>query len=152
LNSDANCRMIGHERAEKLRDQRHIQHWNDPEAQCATQFSGFTVQLLEKILQLMKERTGVLLKNQTSWSEQNPFATTWEQRTAKPDTKTPHLLRNTGWQNPKPVSRAAKASRLGNREKIPEMANVHWLRHGKGILFGGAAKCNPELDPETVRG
>jgi len=41
------------------------------------------------------------------------------------------LLRNTRLRNSEPVSRAAKASRFGNREKIPEVANVQWLRHGK---------------------
>src|SRR5439155_10457900 len=77
----------------------------------------------------MKERTGVLLKNQTSWSEQDPFPTALEQRDAKTRFQVPHLLRNTRLRNSEPVSRAAKASRFGNREKIPEVANVQWLRH-----------------------
>jgi hypothetical protein len=79
----------------------------------------------------MKDGPGVLLKNQTSRSEQDPFAATLKQRDAKTDLQIPHLLRNTRLRNSEPVSRAAKASRLGNREKIPKMANVHWLRHGK---------------------
>src|SRR5262245_34276069 len=144
--------MICHKCAEKLRDQRHIQHWNDPEAQCATQVSGPTVQLLEKILQLMKDGPGVLLKNQTSWSEQDPFPATLKQRDAKTDLQIPHLLRNTGLRNSEPVSRTAKASRLSDREKIPEMTNVQRVRHGKRILFGRIAKCNQELEPRTVRG
>jgi len=100
----------------------------------------------------MKDGPGVFLKNQASWSEQDSFPATLKQRDPKTDFQIPHLLRNTRLRNSEPVSRAAKASRLGNREKIPEMANVHWLRHGKGILFGGAAKRNPELDPESLRG
>jgi hypothetical protein len=86
---------------------------------------------VEKILHLMKKCPSVLLKNQTSWSEQNPFPTALEQRDAKTRFQIPHLLRNTRLRNPEPVSRAAKASRFGNREKIPEVANVQWLRHGK---------------------
>src|SRR5439155_11984572 len=79
----------------------------------------------------MKERPGVLLKNQTSWSEQNPSSTALEQRHAKTRFQIPHLLRNTRLRNSEPVSRTAKASRFGNREKIPEVANVQWLRHGR---------------------
>src|SRR6476620_7506283 len=100
----------------------------------------------------MKKRPGVHLKNQTSWSEQNPFATALEQRHAKSRFQIPHLLRNARLRNSEPVSRTAKASRLGNGKKIPEMANVQWLRHARGILFGRFAKCNQELDPECVRG
>jgi hypothetical protein len=100
----------------------------------------------------MKERSGVLLKNQTSWSEQNPFPPALEQRHAKTRFQIPHLLRNTGLRNSEPVSRAAKASCFGDREKIAEVADVQWLRHARAILFGGPAKCNQELDPENVRG
>jgi len=89
---------------------------------------------VEKILQLMKERPGVLLKNQTSWSEQNPFPTALEQRHAKTGFQIPHLLRNTRLRNSQPVSRAAKTSRLGNREKIPEMANIQRLRHTRSNI------------------
>jgi hypothetical protein len=79
----------------------------------------------------MKERPGVLLKNQTPWSEQNPFPASLEQRHAKARFQIPHLLRNTRLRNSEPVSRAAEASCLGDREKIPEMANVQRFRHGK---------------------
>src|SRR6478672_6680265 len=100
----------------------------------------------------MKQRPSVLLKNQTSWSEQNPFPTALEQRDTKSRFQIPHLLGNTRLRNSEPVSRAAKASRFGNREQIPEVANVKWLRHGRAILFGGLGTCNQELAPETVRG
>src|SRR6476660_7532649 len=63
FDSDADRRMIGDK--------------------CAEKFSRFTVQFVEKILHLMKERPGVLLKNQTLWSEQNPFPTALEQGDAK---------------------------------------------------------------------
>jgi len=79
----------------------------------------------------MKKRPGVLLKNQTSWSEQNPFPTALVQRHAKSRFQIPHLLRNTRLRNSEPVSRAAKASRLGDREKIPKMANVQRFRHAR---------------------
>ena len=78
---------------------------------------------------MMKDRPGVLLKNQTAWSKQNPFSTALEQRDAKTRFQIPHLLRNTRLRNSEPVSGAAKASRFGNREKIAEVANVQWLRH-----------------------
>jgi len=79
----------------------------------------------------MKERSGMFLKNQTSRGKQDPFSTTLKQRHAKTSFQIPHLLRNTRLRNSEPVSGAAKASRLGDREKIPEMANVQWLRHEK---------------------
>jgi hypothetical protein len=94
----------------------------------------------------------VLLKNQTSWSEQNPFPTALEQGDAKTRFQIPHLLRNTRLRNSEPVSRPAKTSRFGNREKIAEVADIERLQHGEGILFGGAGKCNQQLDPECVRG
>ena len=103
---------------------------------------------MEKILYLMKERPGVLLKNQTARGKQDPFSTTLKQRHAEGRFQIPHLLRNTWLRNSEPVSRAAKAPRLGDREKIPEMANVQGLRHARSILFGPFAKCNQELDPE----
>ena len=66
----------------------------------------------------------MLLKNQTSWSKQNPFSTALEQRHAKTRFQIPHLLRNTRLRNSEPIGRAAKAPRLGDREKIPEMAKA----------------------------
>jgi hypothetical protein len=97
---------------------------------------------MEKIFQLMKERPGMLLKNQTPGSEQDPFSTPLEQRHAKAGFQIPHLLRNIWLGNSEPVSRTAKASRLGDREEIPEMTNVQRLRHGKPILFVGTRECN----------
>jgi hypothetical protein len=79
----------------------------------------------------MKERPRMLLKNQTAWSKQNPFPTALEQRHAKTRFQIPHLLRNTRLRNSEPVSRAAEASCLGNREKIPEMANIQRFRHAR---------------------
>src|ERR1051326_9355550 len=107
---------------------------------------------MEKILQLTKERPGVLLKNQTFWSKQNPFPTTLKQWHAKPNFQISHLLRNTGLRNSEPVSRAAKASRLGHREEIPEMTNIQWLRHGRGnIVRRTPEQSNQELDLACVR-
>jgi hypothetical protein len=79
----------------------------------------------------MKERPGVLLKNQTPWSKENPFPATLKKRHAKTRFQIPHLLRNTRLRNSQPVSRAAEASRLSDREKIAEVADVQRLRHGK---------------------
>src|SRR5215211_75347 len=79
----------------------------------------------------MEYRPGVLLKNQTAWSEQDPFSTALEQRHAKTRFQISHLLRNSRLRNSEPVGRAAKASRFGNREKIPEVAYIQWLRHEK---------------------
>ena len=93
----------------------------------------------------------MLLKNQTSGSEQNPFSTALKQRHAKTRFQIPHLLRNTRLRNSESVSRAAKASRLGDREKIPEMANIQRLDMGEAILLLNW-KCNQELDPECLRG
>jgi hypothetical protein len=89
---------------------------------------------VKKILHLVKQRAGVLLKNQTSWSEQDPFPTALEQRHAKTRFQIPHLLRNTRLRNSEPVSRAAKTPRLGDREKIPEMANIQGLRHARNNI------------------
>src|SRR6184192_2676146 len=90
----------------------------------------------------MKERPGVLLKNQTAWSKQNPLPSTLKQRHAKTRFQIPHLLRNTRLRNSQTISRAAKASRMGHSPpplfsrgrrggKIAEVANVQRLRHGK---------------------
>ena len=79
----------------------------------------------------MKERPGVLLEDQTPRGKQNPLSTSLKQRHAKAGFQVPHLLRNTRLGNSEPVSRAAKASRFGNREKIAEVANVQKLRHGR---------------------
>src|SRR5215467_13726485 len=89
---------------------------------------------MEKVLQLVKERPSVLLENQTSRSKQNPFSTALEQRHAKTGFQILHLLRNTRLRNSKPISRAAKTSRFSHREEIPEMANIQWLRHGRGNI------------------
>src|SRR4029077_18474263 len=79
----------------------------------------------------MKDRPGVLLKNQTPWSKQNPLSSALKERHAKTRFQIPHLLRNTWLGNAKPVGRPAKTSRFRNREKIAEVANVQRLRHGE---------------------
>ena len=79
----------------------------------------------------MKERSGVLLKNQTSRGKQNPLPTALKQGHSETGFQVPHLLRNTRLRNSEPVSGAAKASRFGDREKIAEVANVQRLRHGR---------------------
>src|SRR5574338_368623 len=89
---------------------------------------------MEKIFQLMKERPGMLLENQTAGSKQDPFSTPLEQRHAKTGFQIPHLLRDIWLGDPEPISRTAKASRLGDGEEIPEMTNVQWLRHGSGYI------------------
>jgi len=66
----------------------------------------------------MKQRAGVLLKNQTSRRKQNPFSTALKQRHAKTRLQISHLLRNTRLRNSEPVSRTAKASSFGDCEKI----------------------------------
>src|SRR5439155_2616962 len=119
--------MIVGKRANRLLHERHIQHRDNTQMQCAAYFPGFTVQFLEKILQLMKERPGVLLKNQTAWSKQNPLPSTLKQRHGKTRFQIPHLLRNTRLRNSQTISRAAKASGLADREKISEVANVQRL-------------------------
>jgi hypothetical protein len=88
----------------------------------------------------MKKRPSVLLKNQTSWSEQNAFPTALEQRHAKSRFQIPHLLRNTRLRNSEPVSRATKVACLGDREKIPEMANIQWLRHARSNIVRRTCK------------
>src|SRR5438270_13560884 len=79
----------------------------------------------------MKERQGMLLENQTPRRKQNPLPAALKQRHAKTCFQIPHLLRDAWLRNSEPVSRAAKASRFGDREKIAEVANVQRLRHGK---------------------
>jgi len=100
----------------------------------------------------MKERSGMFLKNQTSRGKQDPFSTTLKQRHPKTRFQISHLLRNARLRNSEPISGAAKASRLGDREEIAQVADVKRLWHGKGILFGVDAKCNQRLDPRNVRG
>ena len=98
----------------------------------------------------MKKRPGVLLKNQTAWSKQNPLPSTLKQRHAKTRFQIPHLLRNTRLRNSQTISRAAKASRLGDREKIAEVANVQRLRHGKrNILRLGGLNATGSLIPQA---
>src|SRR5215211_9011904 len=97
----------------------------------------------------MEYRPGVLLKNQTAWSEQDPFATALEQRDAKTRFQIPHLLRNTRLRNSEPVSRAAEASRFGNREKIPEVTNVQWLRHKKEYCSADLGNAIRSLTPKA---
>src|SRR5438477_166252 len=90
----------------------------------------------------MKNRAGMLLKNQTLRRKQNPLATTLKQRHSKIRLQISHLLRNTRLGNSEPVSRAAKASSFGDCEKIAQVADIQRLLHGKRILSGWLAKCN----------
>src|SRR6266481_7763925 len=98
----------------------------------------------------MKERPGVLLKNQTPWSKQNPLSSALKQRHAKTGFQIPHLLRNTRLGNAEPVRRPAKASRFGNREKIAEVANVQRLRHEeKNIVRPACQMQSRSLTPKA---
>src|SRR5947208_17130074 len=99
----------------------------------------------------MKDRAGMLLKNQTLRRKQNPLATTLKQRHSKIRLQISHLLRNTRLGNSEPVSRAAKASSFGDCEKIAQVADIQRLLHGKRILSGWLAKCNAQLDHADVR-
>src|SRR5438874_12101236 len=94
----------------------------------------------------MKDRAGMLLKNQTSRRKQNPLSTALKQRHPKIRLQISHLLRNTRLRNSEPVSCTAKASSFGDCKKIAQVADIQRLRHGNGILSGGLAKCNEELD------
>src|SRR6266446_714434 len=86
---------------------------------------------MEKILQLMKDRAGVLLKNQTSRRKQNPLSTALKQRHTKTRLQISHLLRNTRLGNSEPVSRTAKVASFGNCEKIAQVADIQRLLHWK---------------------
>src|SRR6266404_7186052 len=86
---------------------------------------------MEKILQLMKDRAGVLLKNQPSRGKQNPLSPALKQRHAKTRLHISHLLRNTRLGNPESVSRTAKVSSFGDCEKIAQVADIQRLLHGK---------------------
>src|SRR5437667_10647499 len=100
----------------------------------------------------MKERPGVLLKNQAPWSKQNPLPSTLKQRHAKTRFQIPHLLRNTRLRNSQTISRAAKASGFGDREKIAEMANVPRFRHGKrNLLRLGGLNTTGSVIPQAFR-
>src|SRR5437763_16616343 len=88
----------------------------------------------------MKDRAGVLLKNQTSRRKQNPLATTLKQRHAKIRLQTSHLLRNTRLGNSEPVSRTAKAPSFGHREKIAQVADIQRLLHGKRNIVRQASQ------------
>jgi hypothetical protein len=116
--------MIGRKTAEELRNQRHIQHRDNTQVQRAAQFSGFAVQFLEKIFQLMKDGPGMFLKNQTAWSKQNSLPAALKQGHAKSRFQIPHLLRDTRLRDSQAVSRPAEVPRFGDREKIAEVADV----------------------------
>src|SRR5437667_6908832 len=94
----------------------------------------------------MKEGSGVLLKNQTSRCKQNPLSAPLKKRHAETSLQISHLLRNIRLGNSEPVSCTAKASSFGDCKKIAQVADIQRLRHGNGILSGGLAKCNEELD------
>src|SRR5438270_10743049 len=79
----------------------------------------------------MKERQGMLLENQTPRRKQNPLPAALKQRHAKTCFQIPHLLRDARLRNSEPVSRAAKASSFGDREKIAKVTNIQRLRQGK---------------------
>ena len=151
FDGNADCRMIGDECAEKLRNQRHIQHWNNTYVQCTAQFCWFTVEFVEKILHLMKERPGVLLKNQTSRSEQDPLPAALERGTRRPFSKSRICCETLGCEIP---------SRSAARLKFPASATARKYRRwrmSKGSDMREAYcsadfKCNQELDPECVRG
>src|SRR5947207_13830287 len=100
----------------------------------------------------MKERPGVLLKNQTSWSEQIRFPRRWNRGTRRPASKSRICCETLGCEIP---------SRSAARLKLPASATARKYRRwriSKGsdireaILFCRFAKCNQELDPECVRG
>ena len=92
----------------------------------------------------------MLLENQTPRGKQNPLPAALKQRHPKTRFQISHLLRNTRLRNSQTISRAAKASRLGDREKIAEVANVQRLRHGKrNILRLGGLNATGSLIPQA---
>src|SRR6266446_4291379 len=97
---------------------------------------------MEKILQLMKDRAGVLLKNQTSRRKQNPLSTALKQRHAKTRLQISHLLRNTRLGNSEPVSRTAKAPRFRHGQEVTQVSDFKRIMHRDQILGDPIWKCN----------
>src|SRR4029450_13275907 len=79
----------------------------------------------------MKDRAGVLLKNQTSRGKQNPLSSALKQRHAKTCLQISHLLRNTRLGNSEAIGRPAEASSFGDCEKVTQVADFQRLLHGK---------------------
>src|SRR6266700_3385720 len=96
----------------------------------------------------MKDRAGMLLKNQTLRRKKNPLATTLKQRHTKIRLQISHLLRNTRLGNSESVSRAAKASSFGDCEKIAQVVNLQRFRHGNS----NTARLNRGLQRARLRG
>jgi hypothetical protein len=96
----------------------------------------------------MKDRAGVLLKNQPSRGKQNPLSSALKQRHAKTRLQISHLLRNTRLRNSESVSRAAKVSSFGDCEKIAQMANLQRFLHGNS----NTARLNRGLQRARLRG
>src|SRR4029453_3105185 len=83
----------------------------------------------------MKDRAGVLLKNQTSRGKQNPLSPALKQRHAKTRLQISHLLRNARLGNSEAIGRPAEASSFGDCEKITQGADNQELDSGERFCF-----------------
>jgi hypothetical protein len=102
-----------------------------------------SVQFLDNILDLTKNRPGVLLKNQAPRSEQNMFASTLEQGDAQACLQITDLLRDAWLRYSQPVRRAAKTSGLGYGQEVAQMADIERLVHRDLNIVGTQlGKCN----------
>src|SRR2546423_1242437 len=98
------------------------------------QRAGLTAEFLEKILEPMQNRPGMLLKNQTSRGQQDAFSPALEKRDSQARFDVAHLLRDGGLRNSEPVRSATKTTRFGDRQEIAEVADLQGIvRHRNRI-------------------
>src|SRR5262249_21158297 len=74
----------------------------------------------------------VFLKNQTSGGKQNASSPALKQGDPKARFQIAHLLGDGGLGNSQPVGRAAKATGLGHRQEVVQMANLERIRCHRG--------------------
>jgi hypothetical protein len=114
--------------------------------QRAAQMPRLSVQFLDNILDLTKNRPGMLLKNQASWSQQNMFASTLKQGDAQARLQVTDLLRDAWLGYSQPVRRSAKTSGLGYGQEVAQMADIERLVHRDlNILVTQAGNAISEL-------
>ena len=121
--------MFGGEQAQQIGHQRHVEDGDNSNMQRAAQLPWFAAYFLEKILELTKNRAGVLLKNQAGRGEENAFSPPLKERHTKAGLQVAHLLGNARLGNSETVRRAAEAAGFGHRQEVAQMPDLERVVH-----------------------
>jgi hypothetical protein len=111
--------MSGRKHSEERWHEGDIEDRHNAYVEGAAHLAWLNAYFLKKILDLVEERTRMLLKDVTGRGEQNALAAALEKIDPQGHLEVAQLLRNIRLGDAKPIGRTAETASFSNGQKIP---------------------------------